>query len=470
MRTRLILFSTLAIFIMAASAVVIVKSSNTPPKAMTASVTTQEDTPVSITLAGSGRDGKPLTYSVVAGPSHGTLSGPGDSLWRTEPNLIYSPAANFSGADGFTFKVNDGKTDSVAATVSITVTPVNDPPTAHGDSITILEDAAIVTIDVLANDVDPDGSRLMVVGATQGTDGSVTINTDSTLAYAPNKNFCGTDTFNYTVSDGEGGTDTAAVSVDVEPVNDAPVITSRPVETARVWAPYTYDIEAKDADTRDQLTYALTKSPEGMTISSETGLVEWRPTSAQAGSWDVVVTVSDNYKIRAFDTQSFTITVTSLSSPLTTTLTVADCFGLKGTEKLSAKDRVPVVQASDNNRLETEPRSGTCYDFCDGSIPDGASIKSVVVYVEHFEDSEFPGGKLEWAVGTGWPAKPVVWTSIAAPVRPGQIREAMDSWDVTSAVETAAKANVLQLQVQNNDAAGMRKTSVDYVYAVVKWY
>jgi len=244
----------------------------------------------------------------------------------------------------------------------------------------------------------------------------------------------------------------------------------RPVETARVWAPYTYDVKAKDSDPRDSLSYSLTKNPEGMTINPDTGRIEWRPTSAQAGSYDVVVRVADSYKIRAFDTQSFTIKVTSLSSPLTTTLTVADCFSQKDKEKLSAKDKIPVVAASDNNRLETEPRSSTCYDFCDASIPDGASIKSVVVYVEHFEDSEFPGGKLEWAVGTGWPAKPAVWASIAAPVRPGQAREATDSWDITSAVETAAKANALQFQIQNNDAAGMRKTHVDYVYAVVQWY
>lgn len=463
MRTRLILFSTLAIAIMIAFAVVIIKSSNTPPTASAGSVTTPEDTPVSITIAGSGRGGRPLTYSVVAGPSHGTLSG-------TEPNLIYSPAANFNGADSFTFKVNDGNADSAEATVSITVTPVSDPPIANDDGVTIQEDAPIVTINVLANDTDPDGRRLMIVGATQGANGSVTINADGTLAYAPNKNFCGTDTFNYTVSNGEGGAATATVSVVVEPVNDAPVITSRPVETARVWAPYSYNVKAKDSDPHDSLSYSLTKNPEGMTIDTNRGLITWRPTSAQAGSYDVVVRVADDYKIRAFDMQSFTITVTSLSSPLTTTLTVADCFSQKDKEKLSAKDKIPVVQASDNNRLETEPRSNTCYGFCDASIPDGASIKSVVVYVEHFEDPAFPGEKLEWAVGTGWPAKPAVWASIAAPVRPGQIREAMDSWDITSAVDTAAKANALQLQVQNNDAAGMRKTYVDYVYAVVQWY
>ena len=152
------------------------------------------------------------------------------------------------------------------------------------------------------------------------------------------------------------------------------------------------------------------------------------------------------------------------------TLTVTDCFNQKGKEKLSAKDKIPVVQSSDNKRLETEPRSYTCYGFSDPSIPEGAKIISVVVFVEHFEDTSFAKGKLEWSVGTGWPSKPVVWASIEAPVRQGQGGEATDSWDVTSAVETAEKVNSFQFQVQNNDAAGPRKTSVDYIYAVIEWY
>jgi len=310
----------------------------------------------------------------------------------------------------------------------------------------------------------------VVISATQGRNGSVTINTDSTLTYAPNGNFSGNDSFSYTLSDGKDGTGTASVNVTVNAVNDEPSITSKPVETSRVWAPYTYGVVAKDPDSGDRLIYSLTKKPEGMTINEDTGLIEWRPTSSQAGTYDVTVGVADNYKTRGSDTQSFKITVTSLDSPLKNTLTVTDCFNQKGKEKLSAKDKIPVVQTSDNERLETEPRSYTCYGFSDPSIPEGATIISVVVFIEHFEDPSFTQGKLAWSVGTGWPSRPAVWASIEAPVRQGQSGEATDSWDVTSAVETAEKANSLQFQVQNNETAGARKTSVDYIYAVVKWY
>jgi VCBS repeat-containing protein len=463
MEKRSIFFTGLTILLVIIFIVIIASRINKPPTTEPLSVTTKEDTPTSITLSGSDRDGDPLTYSVITEPTHGRLTG-------TVPNLNYRPERDFNGQDSFTFEVNDGKVDSAPATVSITVTPGNDAPTANDDSATAQEDTPIVMIDVLKNDTDPDNDRLVVITASQGRNGSVTINTDSTLTYAPNRNFSGKDTFTYTMSDGKGGTDTATVNVTITAVNDAPSITSKPVETARVWAPYTYGVVAKDPDPGDRLVYSLDKKPEGMTINEATGLIEWRPTSSQAGTHDVLVRVADNYKTRAMDTQSFTITVTSLDTPLKNTLTVTDCFNQKGKDKLPAKDKVPVVQSSDNQRLETEPRSYTCYGFSDPSIPDGATIISVVVFIEHFEDTSFAKGKLEWSVGTGWPSKPAIWASIEAPVRQGQGSEATDSWDVTSAVETAEKVNSFQLQVQNNDTAGPRKTSVDYIYAVVEWY
>lgn len=463
MEKRIIFFAGLAVLLVIAFVVIIVTKVNKPPTAEPLSVTTKEDTPASITLAGSDHDNDPLTYSVITEPAHGRLTG-------TVPNLNYRPERDFNGQDSFTFEVNDGKVDSTAATVSITVTPVNDPPTANDDSATAEEDVPIIIVDVLKNDTDPDNDQLVVVKATQGRNGSVRINTDSTLTYAPNRNFSGNDSFSYTLSDGKDGTDEASVNVTVNAVNDEPSITSKPVETARVWAPYTYGVVAKDPDPGDRLIYSLTKKPEGMTINEDTGLIVWRPTNSQAGTYDVTVRVADNYRTRGSDTQEFTITVTSLDLPLKNTLIVTDCFNQKGKEKLSAKDKIPVVLTSDNKRLETEPRSYTCYSFTDPSIPEGATIISVVVFVEHFEDPSFTQGKLAWSVGTGWPSRPAVWASIEAPVRQGQSGEATDSWDVTSAVEMPEKANSFKFQVQNNETAGARKTSVDYIYAVVKWY
>ncbi len=96
---------------------------NNPPSADPQSVSTDEDTPVGITLTGSDPDGDPLSFAVASGPSHGTLSG-------SAPNLTYTPDANFNGSDSFTFTVNDGQATSSPAAVDITVNPVNDAPLA----------------------------------------------------------------------------------------------------------------------------------------------------------------------------------------------------------------------------------------------------------------------------------------------------------------------------------------------------
>ena len=136
---------------------------------------------------------------------------------------------------------------------------------------------------------------------------------------------------------------------------------------------------------------------------------------------------------------------------------------------MAIADKNIVVQNSDNNRLDTDSGLFTSYDFSDVYIPEGAKISSVVVYVEHFEQEEFPEGKLQWTAGTGWPNDPKIWASINAPVYAGEPNESIDLWDVSSFVDTPEKVNSLQLQVKNNDDIAKKKTSIDYIYAVVEW-
>ena len=136
---------------------------NHPPVADAQAVTTNEDTAKAITLTGSDPDGNPLTYSVVTQPAHGSLSG-------TAPNLTYTPAANYNGADSFTFKVNDGQADSAAATVSITVSAVNDAPVANAQAVTTPQDTA-KAITLTGSDVD--GNPLTYSVATQPAHGTL---------------------------------------------------------------------------------------------------------------------------------------------------------------------------------------------------------------------------------------------------------------------------------------------------------
>ena len=178
-----------------------------PLTADSQSVTTNQNTSVPITLTGSVGNGGAISYVVTSNPSHGTLSG-------VAPNLIYTPATNYSGPDSFTFKTVYGSAFSSEATVSITVNS-GAAPIAQADAATTTRNTT-VNIPVLANDSDPDGDTLTITAVTQGANGTVTITNGGTrVSYRPKSGFIGTDSFTYAVSDGTGNTATATVAVTV---------------------------------------------------------------------------------------------------------------------------------------------------------------------------------------------------------------------------------------------------------------
>src|SRR5207253_2871777 len=139
-----------------ATVTITVTAVNDAPVASDQAVTTDEDTTKAITLSATDIEGSALTYAVVSGPAHGTLSG-------SAPSLMYTPAANYNGADSFTYTIDDGHGGTATATVSVAITAVNDAPVAGNDAATTAEDTA-VTIVVLGNDTDVDGDTLAVTG------------------------------------------------------------------------------------------------------------------------------------------------------------------------------------------------------------------------------------------------------------------------------------------------------------------
>ena len=196
----------------------IYSSSNSAPVADAQSVTTSEDTVASITLTGSDADGDALTFSVLSGPTRGTLGG-------TAPNLTYTPNPNENGSDSFTFKANDGSLDSAVATVSITITPVNDAPVANGQSVTTPEDTA-AAITLSGSDVESSPLTFVVVASpTKGTLSGAAPN----LIYTPNLNENGPDSFTFKVNDGSLDSSVATVAITISPVNDAPVANGQSV-------------------------------------------------------------------------------------------------------------------------------------------------------------------------------------------------------------------------------------------------
>ena len=152
--------------------------------------------------------------------------------------MTYTPAANYFGTDSFTYTISDNGTNTAGhtdtATVNVTVTNVNDAPDAVDDTpASIAEDSGANTVNVLANDTDPDNlvapfnAGLTVIAKTNGTHGTVAIAADGlSVTYTPAANYFGTDSFTYTISDNgtntAGHADTATVNVTITNVNDAP--------------------------------------------------------------------------------------------------------------------------------------------------------------------------------------------------------------------------------------------------------
>jgi VCBS repeat-containing protein len=207
------------------------------PVANAQSVSTAEDTAKAITLTGSDADGDPLTFSIVTGPSHGSLSG-------SAPNVTYTPAANYNGSDSFTFKVNDGTVDSVPVTVSITVTAVNDAPVANPDTYNTHTGTLLNGSTVLANDTDADAgdhlTAILVNGPARAS--AFTFNADGTFAYTPLAGYSGTDTFTYKANDGTADSNIATVSITITAVEPLSFTVFLPLVTNTAVAPTPFTV------------------------------------------------------------------------------------------------------------------------------------------------------------------------------------------------------------------------------------
>ncbi|MDC8011166.1 tandem-95 repeat protein [Tahibacter soli] len=199
-----------------------------PPVAVNDTGSVLEDaaaTAINVLGNDSNPDGSPISIGSVTQPANGVvvITGGGTGLtYQPNPNYCNTPPGTT--LDTFTYTINPGGS---TGTVTVTVTCVDDPPTAVADSATVLEDAAATAVNVLANDTDVDGGPKSVASVTQPANGTVVITGGGTgLTYQPNPNYCNTppgttlDTFSYTLTPGGSST---TVSVTVTCVNDPPV-------------------------------------------------------------------------------------------------------------------------------------------------------------------------------------------------------------------------------------------------------
>ena len=156
----------------------------------------------------------PLTATVNTQPAHGALT------LNSNGSFTYTPTLNFFGTDTFRYIASDGTNQSSATVVTLTVNARPDAPVAVADSITFSNSRTPRTINVLTNDTSaPDAMQtLTVTSVTQGTAGGTVTLASGTVSYLAPEGFIGTDTFNYTIQDTDGLTDTATATINVTEV------------------------------------------------------------------------------------------------------------------------------------------------------------------------------------------------------------------------------------------------------------
>ena len=284
------------------------------PTAVDDVYSTPEDTPLTVPAPGVlGNDtdveNDPLTVGLYTQPAHGSVT------VNPDGSFTYTPDLNWTGTDTYTYEACDPLCDT--ATVTITVTPVNDPPVAN-DDLAVTDEDTPVTVPVLADDSDVDGplDPASVTVTSAPTDGTTSVNADGTITYTPNPGFWGTDSFDYQVCDLDPTPlcDTATVSVTVNSVNDPPVAVDD-ADTTPEDTPITMTVLGNDTDPDgDPIDVVLATDPaHGTTVVNGDNTITYTPDLNWTGTDTYTYEITDNNG--GFATATVTITVTPVNDP-----------------------------------------------------------------------------------------------------------------------------------------------------------
>jgi cysteine-rich repeat protein len=234
-------------------------------------------------------DGDALAIASVTQPAHGAAT------ISDAHHVVYTPAPNFHGADGFSYTIADPSGAPATAAVVIDVISVNDAPIANADAASLDEDTA-VTVDVVANDFDVDGDALAIAILTQPAHGLATLVDGHRVLYVPAPDYHGPDALSYTIDDGHGGQATAELALDVASVNDAPVAAADAASLDEDTAA-TIDVIANDSDVDgDALAIAsITQPAHGAAAIADARRVQYTPAANYHGPDSFAYTVDDGH-------------------------------------------------------------------------------------------------------------------------------------------------------------------------------
>jgi len=266
-----------------------VSSVDDPPEAEDDSITTNEDTPHSgsIDIDDLDTPQEDLVCSLGDSPLHGTV------VVYADGNYTYTPNEDYNGTDSFSIIVTDG-TGFAEAVVSVTVLPVNDPPQTRDYVYEIDEEGTLSNI-ILASDTEGDDLSFTVQTPPNASEGSFTINSAT-----GEWNFVATPDFNggpveieVLISDGNGGSVVSTISINVDPVNDPPVIPNY-AEVTLEDTPLGSSVIGTDIE-EDTLTYTKKTDPAHGTVTVESdGIYTYTPDLHFNGTDIFTIEVSDN--------------------------------------------------------------------------------------------------------------------------------------------------------------------------------
>jgi gliding motility-associated-like protein/uncharacterized repeat protein (TIGR01451 family) len=328
-------------------------------------LTTNEDSPVtgdaSTNDTPSSEGGNTWTLvSVNGGAAHGKV------ILAQSGSYTYTPDANYHGTDVFTYQLCDLDGDCSVATVTITVSSVNDLPLAINDTSGAHEDTELRG-SVTGNDTPSgDGENIWTLSGINGgaAHGIITMTADGGYTYIPNANYFGSETFTYKLCDANGDCSTATVIITVDPANDPPVINSSPLPQSMTEDGGTITLDIPGNTTNydgDILTTSIVQPPAHGTVTVDSaGKLVYTPNANYNGVETFTYRVCDNGTPSLCATGTITITVTPVNDApvaVNDVATIAEDGVLNGTSLLS-NDSDP-----DGNTLtiNTTPKIGPSF-------------------------------------------------------------------------------------------------------------
>ena len=257
---------------------IVVNPVDDEPNTLDIDATTDEDTAISLVLAAEEVDGESYTFSIITAPANGTAT------FSSGNTVSYTPDADWNGTDTFTFEATDNRNSSRTniATATITVNPVNDAPIANDVTANVSETRQDVTnfsekendfnnigissrsMNITLDATDVDNSSLTYIIVSDVSNGTLQSDGTSSIIYTPTTDFNGTDSFTYKANDGTEDSNTATVTITIDPVNDAPVTQDVSFTTDEDTA-YTesYTSYITDADGDDLTLIGVTEPSNG---------------------------------------------------------------------------------------------------------------------------------------------------------------------------------------------------------------